>query len=740
MDGKYFLRIMMVGYRNHDTEPFIMNTVDGTRDFGELVLHEDAVLMNEVQVVARKPLFEQKIDRMVINVSSSVTSGGTNVLKVLERSPGVMVNRQNNTISLSGKSGVVVMINGRINYMPAEAVTQFLEGLGSDNVERIEILTTPPADLDAEGNAGYINVVLKKSTQDGFNGSYALMAGYGMGGTGTANINFNYRNRKYNLFGDYAYFHESQEQVFDFYRSIFLNGKQVETQTRSERDPNRNNHTARLGLDYQVNQQLVVGGLLTGYNTIWTMDALNIAMISGNGQLDTVINIDNYELNQWKNFGGNVNLQQTFSEDKVLTIDADYLSYTDNNPTEYHNVYSDGGGNYVYDTYTRARKETPITIRVGKVDYRSPVGKNFKMTTGLKATLSSFTNDVGVDYKSGQEWVNDPELTAKYNLVERIGAAYFSFEGSIGKKTSVKGGLRYEYTDSNLGSEEVQNIVDRQFGEFFPSVYFSRSLNEFNSFNLSYGKRITRPTFNDMAPFVIFLDPYTFFSGNPAVQPAISNNFELAYIYKSALLSFKYGIEDSTIANFQSTIIEGTNKQLIYTENLRQTEVYSLALSFPLTPVKWWNMYYNMSGVYQKAQKSEEGYVNTYEAAGFNFYSSQTFTLPKAFAFEITGYYASGGLFGIFQVKPFGAVNVALQKKFGDLGGTLRLGYDDVFNTQAYRDKLDLKEQQEYYKAYLRFTQPTLKLSYTRSFGNQNVKGSRTRDTGAEEEKRRVNN
>ncbi len=109
-----------------------------------------------------------------------------------------------------------------------------------------------------------------------------------------------------------------------------------------------------------------------------------------------------------------------------------------------------------------------------------------------------------------------------------------------------------------------------------------------------------------MAPFVIFLDPYTFFSGNPAVQPAISNNFELGYTFKSALISLNYGIEDSTIANFQSTIIEGTNKQLLFTENLRQVKTLSLTLSFPLTPVSWWNMYYNISGVLQEAQQYDE--------------------------------------------------------------------------------------------------------------------------------------
>jgi len=605
--GSYFLKIMMVGFMDHDSEVFAYEAGTGGRDFGELVLHEDAVMMDEVQVVAKKALFEQKIDRMIVNVASSITMSGTNALEVLERSPGVLVNRQSNAISVSGKSGVVVMINGRINYMPAEAVTQLLEGMSADNIERIEIMTTPPADLDAEGNAGYINIVLKKNIGDGFNGGFAVGAGYGKGAAGNANLNFNYRKGKSNLYGDYGYLHESQEQTFEFYRRIMLNGDQIETETVSDRLPNRNNHIARLGLDYQVSDKLLIGGLVSGYNTKWLMDATNVADLSSNGILDTVITVDNHELNQWKNLGGNINLQYTFSAGRSLTVDADYLWYLDNNPTDYNNHYEDGEGNFLFENYTRSTKMTPIFIKVGKLDYKTPIGNRIKFETGVKGTISNFTNDVGVEYRdNGEEWVKDPELTAKYNLDETIAAGYLSLEAPLDKKTDIKAGLRYEYTDSNLGSEEEQDIVDREFGKFFPSLFISRRLNENNTIKFVYGKRITRPTFNDMAPFVIFLDPYTFFSGNPAVQPAISNNFELGYTFKSALVSLNYGIEDSTIANFQSTIIEGTNKQLLFTENLRQVKTLSLTLSFPLTPVSWWNMYYNISGVLQEAQQYDE--------------------------------------------------------------------------------------------------------------------------------------
>ena len=735
--GASFLKVSMIGYDDFQSESFDVKAGDALRDMGTLTLKESALLMDEIQVVAKKPLFERKIDRMVVNVANSITSSGINALQVLERSPGVIVNRQSNLIAISGKTGLVVMINGRINYMPAEAVVQMLEGLSSDNIERIEIITTPPAGLDAEGNAGYINIVLKHSIGDGFNGSYGLSAGYGKGAVGSGNLNFNLREGKVNLYGDYSYLHEAQDQLFAFYREVALDGKEVTTDTKSDRYPVTNNHLARIGLDYQLTPKTVIGGLVSGYDTKWEMDALNHSSLSYDGHVDTLITIQNTELNQWKHFGSNFNVQHTFSEGKKLTFDLDYLHYEDNNPVDYVNTYFDGAGQFLSEDSTRSRKLTPISIRTGKIDYTTPISNKVKMEAGLKAAVSHFTNDVGVDYNKGQGWYNAPELTARYDLDEDIFAAYLSVSAELSDQFSAKFGLRYEYTNSNLGSEEEQDIVDRQFGELFPTVYLSKKINESNSVSMSYGKRITRPTFKDMAPFTIFVDPNTLFSGNPGLQPAISHNLELAYQYKSALVSVQYSLEDSAIANFQGTVIEGTNTQLITSENLKKLTTVAVNFSFPITPVKWWNMQFNVNAYWQEAQKYAEEQLGIYDALGINFFNTHTITLPHDFTMEITGNYGTGGLFGIFLIKPYGLMNVALQKKFGDQGGSLRFGVDDLFNTLTYSDQLELED--EYYEALIDFSQRTYKLTYTRNFGNQKVEGSRKRETSAEEEKRRMN-
>lgn len=737
--GNYFVVLNMLGFQEFRTPPFSLAGKEARKDLDICTLEEDIAQLETVEVVAKKPLFEQEIDRLVINVENTITSAGSTALEVLERSPGVIVNRQSNAISISGKNGVVVMINGRINYMSSDAVVQLLAGMSADNIQKIELITTPPAKYDAEGNAGFINIVLKKNQDDGFSGSYTLSAGYGKGETGNATSNFNYRKGKFNLYGDYAYLRNAQEQLFSFYRSVQLEDELVETFTSSERDPLRNNHTGRIGIDLQLSDKTVVGALFSSYDTKWTMDAFNTAKMYSNDDPTSFVNIQNVELNQWRHYGGNFNIQHTINDGETLNFDADFLYYKDNNPTDYINSYLDENGKPDFEEHARSGKVTPIKVGVVKLDYGRPFGENIKMTTGLKGTISRFENDVIVERLMMQNWLADPDLTNKYELNENILAAYTDFHLTLDEKTSIKVGLRYEYTNSNLSTIENENIVDRQYGRLFPSFFISREINKDQAVNFSYSRRITRPTFNDMAPFVIFMDPTTFFSGNPALQPAFANTFKVDYRIKSALFSVQYSKEDSTISRFQSQIIPGTNQQLIFAKNLKYKKTAALSVSLPFSPRPWWNMFINAAGNWQEAGIYNEGMLNVIDLKSINIYTSQTFTLPKDFTLEVNGFYNSGALFGSFVMKAFGGVNAGLQKKFRKNGSSLRLGFDNIFNTLVWKMSAEVPELGQSFNSRIQFSNPTVKISYSQSFGNSKMKSQRKRGTGSEEERQRVN-
>ena len=737
--GDYLLKASMVGFLEYCSQPFQLKNQEGQMDLGSITLEEDVKELKAVEVVGKKPLFEQKIDRMVVNVEGSITAAGATALEVLERSPGVVVNRQNNSLSLAGKDGVVVMMNGKINRMPIAAVVQLLQGMPSSNIEKIELITTPPANFDAEGNAGYINIVLKQSNDKGLNGSYTLSGGYGRGSTASGGGNFNYRNNNINLFGDYSFSRLAQEQVFTFERQVLLNGETIGTKTISERDPIQRNHNARIGLDWNLSPKTVVGVLLSGYDNRWSMDALNRSTISRNGLPDTLLTIANDEVNHWKHFGGNLNFQHTIREGETLTLNADYLNYDNTNPTNYLITYNDGEDNFLFDEQTFSGKSTPIKVGVGALDYTKKFSEKIKMEAGLKGTISRFDNDVTVSRIENGVPENDPNLTAKYKLEESIGAAYTAFDLKLDDKSDLKLGLRYEYTNSNLGTEEQADIVDRQYGNFFPSAFLTRTFNDQNSANISYSRRITRPTFNDMAPFVIFVDPYTFFSGNAALQPSISNNVKVDYRFKTALFSVQYTVEDSAIASFQTRIIEGTNQQLFASENMKNRKTAAFTVAFPIKVTNWWRMQNNLIGSWQQVNAYLDGAPLQISTKNLRATWINMFTLPHDFSAELVGFYQTKGLFGTAEFLPIGALNFGIQKKFRGNAGTLRFGIDDILNSVKWRAESNFPEYNLVSKFEADFSQRTFKLTYSRNFGNKELKGSRQRQTGSEEERGRVN-
>ena len=734
--GSYLLSAFMVGFENSYQPIDVPST--GQFAAGEIMLAENVSQLEAVTVTAKKPLFEQKIDRLTVNVANSITAAGATALEVLERSPGVVVDRQQGGIFLSGKDGVIVMMNGKINRMPIKAVVQLLEGMPSDNIEKIELITTPPANFDAEGNAGFINIVLKQTNDRGLNGSFNLSAGYGRGTTSAGSLNFNYRKGAVNLFGDYSFRRRTQEQIFTNYRRVMIGGQVVETNTTTNRKPIRTNHNARLGMDVELGEKTVLGLLASGYNNNWIMDAVNPSYTAYDGVADTMLVLNNSEESEWKHISGNGNLQHTFAEGEVLTFDVDYLRYIHKNPTNYLNTYSDMEGRFLFEEKTFSGKETPIKVGVGKLDYRKKLSGNWKMEIGAKATVSRFDNWVVVSqYDNGVE-VTNPELTAKYRLGESIGAAYTAIDGRLDKNTTVKFGLRYEYTDSNLGTEEEANIVDRQYSNFFPSLFLSRKINEEQSANFSYSRRITRPTFNNLAPFIIFFDPNTYYSGNPALQPAISNNVKLDYRFKTALFSLQYTHEDSAIVRHQVALVPGTNIQTIGAANMQNRKTATLTVSFPIDVTDRWRMQHNINGNWQEINTFINGMPVQVQSKYFNVTWINSFKLSKKFSAELVGFYRSKQLFGTAAALPTGALNFGLQKKLDNNGGSLRFGVDDVFNSKKWRMDNDHPNQNFVIYTTADFSQRTFKVSYSRSFGNRKLKGQRKRKTGAEEERKRV--
>ena len=739
--GTYLVSASFAGKQQAFSKVFELNQDKIKKDIGTISLYNADVALKAVTVAARKPMFEQKVDRMVINVKSSITDAGGTALDVLSKSPGVKINLQDNTIAINGKNGVVVMINGKITYMPMDALVQLLAGISASNIDKIELITTPPAKYDAEGNAGYINIILINNPYQGANGSYFLSGGYGKGPLGSAGGNFNYRTPRINLFGNYNFNYIRNLQPGTGFTQVTKGSDIITGNSFTNRESTTQVHNIRVGMDYQLDTTTTIGALVSGYNSQWKMTANNGSTIQTNGILDTTITTVDHEINHWQNIMANRSIQHIYKPGNVLNFDPNYIYYEDNNPNNYFNQYYKGSSNFLYNENVRSGKITPINFKVFSTDYTTTIGKKITMETGAKVSLSRFTNDISVQNLLGT-WITDSTLSANYLLKENIGAAYTSFTTDLNSKTSIKAGLRYEYTSSNLGTQQTANIVNRKYGELFPTFYISQKINDDNSINFSYSRRITRPTFNDLAPFTIFFTPKSYFTGNPALQPAIANTVQASYVLKNYIFSLSFTHEDNTIEGLQAQRIDTLTNIVYYSAQNSKYEQYATAsFSLPFIIAKWWTMQNNINVDWRQVNATYNNSEVQIHIFDYDLNSTQNFTLNKDLSFELTFFYTSASYLGTSKLNPIYRVDAGLEKKFSNKKDILRFAANDMFNTGSnLLIKSEIPIEGTIIRASINFGNVAYKLTWTHSFGNKALKVKSQTSTGAEEELNRVHN
>ena len=742
--GRYRISATGVGYQLIHSAVF--EVTRAVTEVAVLQLTQTTQTLAEVQVKGQKPLFEQQMDRMVINVQSSVVAAGSSALDILERSPGVSVNRQNNVLSMLGKTGVMVMIDGKLSRLPVEAIIQQLAGMNAGNIETIELITTPPAKYDAEGTAGLINIVTKRNgnggaTNYGTNGSYSLTLGRGRFLKPGGSFRLNHRNARLNLFADYSGDVNHYWRGGPISREFLVQNNVLSSVMENDRIDKAWNHNAKVGFDYTLSRKTTLGGLLSGYSNKDSQWAYNETKIRHGDRLLTQIGTHDREVNHWYNYMGNGNLRHVFNPKQELTVDVDYLFYRNNNPHWYQFNTDYRSENRTVNEQINNQKETPLRFWVGKADFTQTVGATLKIETGVKATIADLTNRVAAQQRVGGEW--QPlanEFTQHIRMGENIGAAYANATGQLNPKTKFQAGLRWEYTHTDIQTVAGQPILSRWYGNFFPTLMLSRELSTKSTIQFSYSQRITRPTFGALAPFVTLLDPNSLFSGNVTLRPTYAQTGQATFRFKSSdVLTLEHTRMRDEIAWNIKTLPE-QNRQITRPENIDNSRLYSLLFSFPLQVASWWQAQNTLMGVRQEATTQMDGAVARRVTNYAQVNLTNTIKLSRNFSAELSGFYQTKSLMGVMYRRGFGSVNAGLSKKLNREQGVLSLSVSDIFLMSKLEfvsfDPVTNLESQFNSRSDSR----VVRLTYARSFGSQAVKAAGKRSTASEEERSRAGN
>jgi hypothetical protein len=480
--------------------------------------------------------------------------------------------------------------------------------------------------------------------------------------------------------------------------------------------------------------------MIAGFSNKQQIDATNTISIQEGQKLPTLNNQYTLETTLWRHLMGNLNVRHSFTEKQEISLDLDYLIFHNASPSSYNIGYQflESGENA--EEKIRIDKTTPIHIGVAKADYSYAISPKITFETGVKSTFSRLDNEVTVDRLLETDWNRDFDFSQKIDMREDILAAYTNVKLQINTKTSLQTGLRWEHTYTNINSPEQKNLVLRNYHNFFPSLFLSRELNKKHTLQFSYGRRISRPTFNNLAPFVSFKDPYSFWSGNAALQPTITDALQAGYQLKKKYLLSMQASYDKNAINWMVRLDPETKKQNVYIANVDQTKTYSLNLSVPVEVASWWQMQYNLVAIWQQNNTLYEGTRLHLNGRYSRINTTQNLKLPYSFNLELSGFYQTRALFGIFGQTSMGSVNMGIQKKLNKERGTINLSISDIFWTNRFRIKLAYPsvnlDQVFYYTPEPR----VVKLTYSCNFGNKNIKEANKRKTGSEEERNRVGN
>ncbi len=690
-------------------------------------VRSDTTVLKLVTVASGRPLVEMKADKTVMNVHADLSAAVSNVLEILQKAPGVSIT-SDDVINMSGKAGVNVLIDGRPTQLSGRDLANYLRAMAGNTVDKIELITNPSSRYDAQGNAGIINIRLKKKITRGTTGNISAAYTQNVHYRSNGSFNISTKINKWAAYANSSIDYNKQHTSGNIIRQVNDNGIQKQFINETTDIDKNTRYNYRAGIDFFADAKNSVGLLLNGGGNRSPFNTPGTTLIASNGVIDSSLATLNENLYKNRRFSANLNYRYADTLGTAFVIDADYTLFNNKNATAIQTHFLDKTGSEYNSDVNTLDVTTRIDIYALKADYVRKIKKiNGSWESGVKWSFVNTDNTLLASNLVNTEMKPDTGRSNRFSYSEKIYAAYSNISGKR-KKWEYNVGFRIEQSVINGLSVSLDQKALRQpdtsYFNLFPSLFVSYQLKEHHILAASFSRRINRPDYQQMNPFETIFDVYTIEKGNPFLRPQFSYNAEVKYTYRYAVnvaLGYNY-------TNDYSQMITRQNGQYTTatTVNLGTLNNAYLNISSPIPVNKWWEGYVNITGFlnHYKGQLPD-GKLND-KATGLNVYIQHRFKLGKGWVAQASSWFNASTREAIFRTRSYGSVDAGIRKTFLSDKAAIRVLFNDIFNTQRWKQEVKFANQDF---SYLRkWESRGIRLQFSWSFGNPTYE-NRQRET-----------
>ncbi len=587
--GKFEIKLkddtynIVVEYISYKTYRLNNQIIDSDQDFGVITMEIDFQSLGEVEIIAERTTVEIKLDKKIYNVGQDLTVRGGTVSDVLDNVPSVSVDVEGN-VSLRGNDDVRILINGKPSGLVGLNSTDALRQLPAESIERVEVITSPSARYDAEGTAGILNIILRRSKLQGLNGAITLNTGFPFQAGVSGNIN--YRTGDLNFFNTTGYNYR-EVPGNSFTETEYFNGDDPSTFLREDRefDRIRKGLNTNFGVEWYVNNS---SSITTSFvyrdsdnerNTVNLIDELDAsgALLERTTRLDPEFEDDKtiqYSFNYDKQFKGNSQHKLTFA-----------FQYEDSNETEASLINQNG-----IDVENVVVDENQERMFL-QTDYVEPIGENGQFELGYRGEFLNLNTDYLVEQfdEETNTFINNTGLSNNLDFKQYVNAFYTQYGNKLGDKFSYLLGLRMESTRITIDQVTSGDFNKKAYAQFFPTVNLGYAFSEDESITFGYNRRIRRPRSRFINPFPSRSSATNLFQGSPDLDPSISDAFDIGYLNRLGKVTLNGSVYYQRATDVFSFISRTTDDFYIFetnqTVNLSDPDYDSLNALYDLTPV-----------------------------------------------------------------------------------------------------------------------------------------------------------